>query len=84
MQAEAKERGEARKPSQTRGQTSAPHVYELTKDAEEAGPFLAITGNILDPLFFNSVDWHGTELVRPDPGRLGRGRCLMSLGRYPD
>ena len=40
MQAEAKGRGEASKPSQTRGQTSAPRVYELTKDAAEAGPSL--------------------------------------------
>ena len=40
MQAEAKGRGEACKPSQTRGQTSAPRVYELTKDAAEAGPSL--------------------------------------------
>ncbi|KAF2530556.1 hypothetical protein F2Q70_00029593 [Brassica cretica] len=45
MQAETKGRGEASKPSQSRGQTSTPHVYELSKDTAEAGPFLAITGH---------------------------------------
>ena len=39
-----KSHGEASKPSQNRGQSSTPRVYELSKDADEAGPFKAITG----------------------------------------
>ncbi|KAF2591395.1 hypothetical protein F2Q70_00039091 [Brassica cretica] len=39
-----KNRGEANKSSQNRGQSSTPRVYELSKDADEAGPFKAITG----------------------------------------
>ncbi|XP_048628073.1 uncharacterized protein LOC106447792 [Brassica napus] len=93
MQSDAKGGGEASKPSQTRGQILAPRVYELTKDAAEAGPFLAVTSNILDPFFFNSVDWHdkigkglfqmGTE---DDPCIVNAagGQVMHSLGRVKD
>ena len=30
----------------------------------------------------NFISWY-MGIVRPDPGQLGRGRCLMSLGPYP-
>lgn len=57
----SKGRGEGNKPDQNRGQTSAPRVYELSKDEDKAGPFLAITGNVSDLILFNSVELHGME-----------------------
>ena len=48
----SKSRGEASRPDQNRGQTSAPRIYELSKDEDKAGPFRAITGNYLT-LFFS-------------------------------
>ena len=40
-------KSEVSKPEPSRGQTSAPRVYELSKDTDEAKPFVAITGNDL-------------------------------------
>ncbi|KAF8051556.1 hypothetical protein N665_1705s0001 [Sinapis alba] len=45
---QSKERAEASKPVQNRGQTSAPRVYELSKDKDEGQPYKAITGTDLD------------------------------------
>ena len=59
---QSKGHAEARKPVQSRGQTSAPRVYELSKDVEGAQPYKTITSNILDLNFFNScrIAWYGT------------------------
>ncbi|XP_056864071.1 uncharacterized protein LOC130511209 [Raphanus sativus] len=38
-------KSEVSKPEPSRGQTSAPRVYELSKDTDEAKPFMAITGD---------------------------------------
>ncbi|XP_056853032.1 uncharacterized protein LOC130502277, partial [Raphanus sativus] len=46
-------RSEVSKPEPSRGQTSAPRVYELSKDTDEAKPFMAITGNDLILFFLN-------------------------------
>ncbi|KAF8097487.1 hypothetical protein N665_0287s0003 [Sinapis alba] len=43
---QSKGRAEASKPVQNRGQTSAPHVYELSNDKDEAQPYKAITGTL--------------------------------------
>ena len=57
----SKGRGEASKTGQSHGQTSAPRIYELSKDEDKAGPFLAITGIMSDLILFNSVELHGME-----------------------
>ena len=63
LQAEqGKGHGEASKPSQNRGQTSTPHVYELSKDKDAVGPFKAITGNDswLILFQFSRIAWYIT------------------------
>ncbi|XP_048627662.1 uncharacterized protein LOC125596618 [Brassica napus] len=47
----SKSRGEVSRPDQKRGQTSAPHIYELSKDEDRTGPFQAITGMLGKGLF---------------------------------
>ena len=58
---QSKGRAEASKPVQSRGQTSSQRVYELSKDKDEAQPYKAITGNILDLYFSIPVELHGME-----------------------
>ncbi|XP_056863211.1 uncharacterized protein LOC130510678 [Raphanus sativus] len=61
---QGKGRGEQNRPDPKQGQTSAPRVYELSRDVDESGPFKAITGIILKPIllkFLNLLEWHGME-----------------------
>ena len=63
LQAEQeKGRGEASKPSQSRGQTSKPRVYELSKDEDETKPFKSITGNNSRLILFqfSRIAWYET------------------------
>ncbi|XP_033139496.1 uncharacterized protein LOC117131493 [Brassica rapa] len=61
LQAE-QEKGRGEASNQSRGQTSNPRVYELSKDEDETKPFKSITGNdsrlILFP--FGRIAWYGT------------------------
>ncbi|XP_013601237.1 PREDICTED: uncharacterized protein LOC106308642 [Brassica oleracea var. oleracea] len=74
-----KNRGEANKSSQNRGQSSTPRVYELSKDADEAGPFKAITGTLSN----GGVETHvrfdtGATHSFVSPGMIGKG--LFRIG----
>ena len=45
-------RVENNRPDHKQGQTSAPRVYELSRDVDESGPFKAITGKKSNLILF--------------------------------
>ncbi|XP_048619942.1 uncharacterized protein LOC125590420 [Brassica napus] len=53
---QSKGRTEASKPVQSRGQTSAPRVYELSKDKDEAQPYKAITAIQVERMLGNGCE----------------------------
>ncbi|XP_048627230.1 uncharacterized protein LOC106423420 [Brassica napus] len=80
----SKSRGEASRPDQNRGQTSAPRVYELAKDEDRTGPFQAITGT----RSIGGVETHvlfdtGATHSFVSPGMLGKGLFQLGTGDCP-
>ncbi|KAF8050509.1 hypothetical protein N665_1950s0001 [Sinapis alba] len=80
----SKSQGEASRPDQNHGYTSAPRVYELSKDEDKAGPFQAITGT----LSIGGVETHalfdtGSTHSFVSPGMLRKGLFQMGTGDCP-
>ncbi|KAF8044781.1 hypothetical protein N665_6845s0001 [Sinapis alba] len=74
----SKSRGEASRPDQNHGQTLATRVYELSKDEDKAGPFQAITNDIL--VYSKSKEDHERHL-RAVLGQLREQQLFSKLSK---
>ncbi|KAF8084039.1 hypothetical protein N665_0737s0002 [Sinapis alba] len=80
----SRSQGEASRLDQNRGQTSAPRVYELSKDEDKAGPFQAITetlsiGGVETHILFDTGATHSFVSL----GMLGKGLFKLRTGDCP-